>query len=101
MEPAKTTTVYRKEYIMPNRVCEKMVRCDGVNLTCRVWVTANQNFEADTKKINEILSVFKLSQPTEDNMKIIISEIEKLDNIAAAEVLDKNGNGILLYPDWN
>lgn len=86
---------------MPNRVCEKMVRFDGANLICRVWVTANQNFEVDTKKINEVLSVFQLTQATHDNMKIIITEIEKLDNIAAAEVLDKNGNGILLYPDWN
>ena len=30
-----------------------------------------------------------------------LNKIEQLPNIAAAEVLDKTGNGLLLYPDWH
>lgn len=86
---------------MPNRICEKMIRFDLEYLICRVWVTADQNFEVDTTKLDEVLSDFKSVKPTKNNMKIIVNEIEKLDNIAAIEVLDKSGNGILLYPDWN
>jgi len=86
---------------MPNRVCEQMVRFVADNLTIRVWITANQNFDVDTKPLRDLISTFKLTQSTQSNMRMIICEIEKLDNIAAAEVLDQNGNGLLLYPDWN
>lgn len=86
---------------MANRVCERMIKFDGKYITCRVWVTANQDFQVNVNEINAVMSTFRLTQATEDNMKMIICEIEKLKNIAAAEVLDKNGNGLLLYPDWN
>jgi len=33
-------------------------------------------------------------------MKRAVCEIEKLDNIAAIEVLTEEGNGMLLYPNW-
>lgn len=86
---------------MPNRVCEQMVRFAGNNLIIRVWVTANQNFDVETKTLRDLMETFKLTQATPENMRMVICEIEKLDNIAAAEVLDRNGDGLLLYPDWN
>lgn len=86
---------------MPNRVCEQMVRFVGKYLVIRVWVTANQQFEVDTTELKSLLSTFSLTPATEANMKMIICAIEKLKNIAAAEILNTDGEGILLYPDWN
>ena len=86
---------------MKNRVCERMIKYTGRYLTTRVWVTADQNFEVDTSQLQTMLSNFHDTSATTTNMSMVISEIEKLDNIAAAEVLDSHGNGILLYPDWN
>lgn len=78
-----------------------MIKFTGDNITCRVWVTADQDFNVDTVKLRSVMSDFKSVESTISNMNIIVNEIEKLDNIAAIEVLDKDGNGILLYPDWN
>lgn len=86
---------------MKNRVCEQMLRFEGDYLNFRVWVTANQNFETDTKELKSLIASFRSLESSNDNMKKIICEIEKLKNIAAIEILEKNGNGILLYPDWN
>ena len=97
----RTRTFYREECVMPNRVCEQMVKVVADNMVFRVWVTADQDFNVDTRPVKFLLNTFKLSQATHENMRSILCEIEKLDNIAAAEVLDNNGNGMLLYPDWN
>ena len=86
---------------MKNRVCERMVRFAGKYLVIRVWVTANQEFETDVAKLKSLLSTFTLTPATEANMKMIICAIEEFENIAAAEILNLDGEGILLYPDWN
>lgn len=78
-----------------------MIKYVGRYITTRVWVTADQNFEVDTSQIQTLLTNFHDAPVTTANMSMVICEIEKLNNIAAAEVLDHNGNGILLYPDWN
>jgi len=84
-----------------NRVCERMVKVIGDQLIFRVWVTADQNFEVDIKKLEQVLESLKMIHASEENIKLAICEIEKLDNIAAVEILNNQGNGILLYPNWN
>jgi len=86
---------------MKNRVCERMVKFVGQNLTVRVWVTADQNFNVDTQDVESLIRNYSSIESTLENMRSLIQQIELLDNIAAAEVLDSKGNGILLYPDWN
>ena len=84
-----------------NRVCERMVKVIGDQLIFRVWVTADQNFAVDIKKLEQVLESLKMIDASEENIKLAICEIEKLDNIAAVEILNNQGNGILLYPNWN
>ena len=81
-----------------NRVCERMIKYVGKHLIFRVWVSADQNFNVDCDPIHQLLNSFH----DENNMKFAICELEKLENIAAVEILDiNNNNGILLYPNWN
>jgi hypothetical protein len=84
-----------------NRVCERMIKCVGNELTFRVWVTADQEFNVDTSKLQQMLESLKSIAYSEENIKYAICNIEKLDNIAAIEILNNYGNGILLYPNWN
>lgn len=90
---------------MANRVYERMVKFVGENVDIRVWVTADGNFEADIEKVYLLLTSFVSSDSDLDSLKKIMSSIERswpFNKCAAAiEVLDKKGNGILLYPDWN
>lgn len=84
-----------------NRVCERMIKYVGNEMTFRLWITSDQNFNVDISKINQVLESLKLVAYSEENMKYAICNIEKLDNIAAVEILNNQGNGILLYPNWN
>ena len=84
-----------------NRVCERMIKYVGNEMTFRLWITSDQNFNVDISKINQVLESLKLIAYSEENMKYAICNIEKLDNIAAVEILNNQGNGILLYPNWN
>jgi hypothetical protein len=78
-----------------------MIKYVGNELTFRVWVTADQHFNFDTSKLQQVLESLKSIAYSEENMKYAICNIEKLDNIAAVEILNNQGNGILLYPNWN
>jgi hypothetical protein len=78
-----------------------MIKYVGNEMTFRLWITADQNFNVDISKINQVLESLKLIAYSEENMKYAICNIEKLDNIAAVEILNNQGNGILLYPNWN
>jgi len=84
-----------------NRVCERMIKCVGNEMTFRLWITSDQNFNVDITKINQVLESLKSIAYSEENIKYAICNIEKLDNIAAVEILNNQGNGILLYPNWN
>lgn len=84
-----------------NRVCERMIKCIGDEMTFRIWVTSDQNFNVDISKIEQVLASLKMISYSEENMKYAICNIEKLDNVAAIEILNNQGNGILVYPNWN
>lgn len=90
---------------MANRVCEIMHRIECNHLVFRLWITADQNFSIDTDAFHDFkkhfLDSFFAVEPTKDNMVLALLGIEKFPKIAAVEVLDKKGNGFLLYPDWN
>jgi len=76
-----------------------MVKSVGDYLTFRVWVTANQQFQVEISELVDLLDSFKDLPETE--AVSCLEKIEKLDNIAAVEVLNSVGQGYLLYPDWN
>lgn len=84
-----------------NRVCERMIKCIGDEMTFRIWVTSDQNFNVDISKLEQVLASLKTISYSEENMKYAICNIEKLDNVAAIEILNNQGNGILVYPNWN
>lgn len=84
-----------------NRVCERMVKFTGDQVVFRIWVTADQNFRVDLSELNKLLDSLKKTEASENSIQKAICEIEKLDNIAAIEILTKEGDGILLYPNWN
>jgi hypothetical protein len=90
---------------MANRVCEIMHRIECEHLVFRLWITADENFRIDEDTFYDLKKVFLDSffsiEPTKENMTLALLKIEKFPNIAAVEVLDKLGNGLLLYPDWN
>lgn len=77
-----------------------MVRFIGDHVVFRIWVNADQDFRVDTSELGNLLDSLKETEASEDGMKRAVCEIEKLDNIAAIEVLTEEGNGMLLYPNW-
>lgn len=84
-----------------NRVCERMVKFVGDEVVFRIWVTADQNFYVDLSELNSLLDSLKKTDSSEHSIQQAICQIEKLNDIAAIEILTKEGNGILLYPNWN
>lgn len=86
----------------PNRVLETMTRVEIDNFIVRVWRTSDRfNLGDSNIDIVDTINSFSAMPKTTENMYLLLSKIEELPNIAAAEILDKNGNGVLLYPDWN
>lgn len=65
------------------------------NLTIRVWRTESDFGPKDNNDIKVALTL------VDEDYGLISNAIDALPNIAAYEVLDKEGNGSLVYPDWN
>lgn len=98
---------------MANRVYESMTRVPLVEyapavrrgwnpkiLGCvRVWRSEASLEAAANPDRTDIFAAVESVGPDATPLAII-AELEKLDRIAAIEVLDADGNGVLLYPDW-
>jgi hypothetical protein len=55
-----------------NRVCERMIKYVGNEMTFRLWITSDQNFNVDISKINQVLESLKLVAYSEENMQYAI-----------------------------
>lgn len=85
---------------MKNRVYESMTRVKSQGWTVRVW-RDEPNLEAAIAPDNlDIERVVKGVSYRGFSVSNLIRELEALPCIAAIEVLDADGNGTLLYPDW-
>lgn len=92
---------------MSNRVYESMVRFTLGPWVVRVWRTEDElaawtnndlkDWAAMTQRhVADLSAGLDLEKPKE-----IFAEIEKFPRVSAIEILlSDNGNGFLLYPDW-
>lgn len=85
---------------MPNRQYESMTRIVHCGLVVRVWRTERiPVFGPDIRVVAAIISVpYSVSKVIV--VKDICDTLDKLEDIAAYEVLDNQGNGLVTYPDW-
>lgn len=70
----------------------KVVKGD---LVVRVWRTETSFTGGENSDIKSAIILAPASH------KAISEILDTLPNIAAYEILDKDGNGALVYPDWN
>jgi len=80
---------------MKNRQYESMTKAVKDRLIVRVWRTEQ---EFTTGNNSDIYSAIVLAN---DDPQSISEILDTFPNIAAYEILDKDGNGALVYPDWN
>ena len=80
---------------MKNRQYESMTKVVKDRLIVRVWRTEQ---EFTTGNNSDIYSAVVLAN---DDPQSISEILDTFPNIAAYEILDKDGNGALVYPDWN
>jgi len=90
---------------MKNRIYESMTRVQHYGLTIRVWKTEEEfTFESHDEKITDAIKRLVLSRFAAHPLWVLAKSIsETLDaftDVSAYEILDANGNGCVVYPDW-
>lgn len=79
-----------------NRQYESMTKVVKGDLVVRVWRTEKSFTGGENHDIKAAINRVDVAS------KLGISiALDNLPNIAAYEILDKDGNGALVYPDWN
>jgi hypothetical protein len=78
-----------------NRQYESMTKVVKGDLVVRVWRTETSFTGGENHDI--IVAINK----TDEDYHALSIALDSLPDIAAYEILDKNGNGALVYPDWN
>lgn len=76
-----------------NRIMESMTRIEKTNYIVRVWRKEESLRPCDNADI--IRATAGIEERTD-----LIEAIEALPRVEAIEVLDRFGNGVILYPDW-
>ncbi len=82
---------------MKNRVYESMTRVRVNGYAVRVWRDEPELAAGDNHDIVRALTFAPRDAMAADLIRIV----EMLPRVVAVEVLDADGNGILLYPDWS
>jgi hypothetical protein len=89
-----------------NRQYESMTRFVVAGLTIRVWCEERE-FRAGPNQ--EVLRRLKDGLPSDahlralgatDRVYLISRELDALPNVSAYEILDEQGHGAIIYPDW-
>lgn len=88
-----------------NRQYETMTRLDVGVYKVRVWTTVDEISAGPDQRIIEALFEHDwlddyTRRPAAPNVNSIAAVLEKLDRIAAYEILDQSGHGAIVYPDW-
>lgn len=88
----------------PNRQYESMTRLKLGPYTIRVWRTEPQlavGFNADIRRAIEWIEPEGIGERPFDAVACDVAEaLDALPNIAAYEILDEDGDGAIVYPDW-
>lgn len=90
-----TIRMVQGKAVVKNRVYECMTRVQVGQFTVRVWSEVDEFAVGPDKRIVEALTLLPARSALE-----IGRELDTFDGIAAYEILDANGNGALVYPDW-
>jgi hypothetical protein len=75
------------------------------NLDVRVWSNCEQpectlmGFFGPDKRVIEVIEQVINSDENCD-VELLREELEKLDHVAAYEIVDSEGQGVVVYPDW-
>lgn len=94
MRPVSAATHFGEP--MANRVYETMTQVHACGFKVRVWRAAAELVMGPEEDIFE-----KLSESVWKDADDIASEIEKFEGVAAYEIVDAHGNGVICYPDWS
>lgn len=84
-----------------NRQLESMTRVEIGPITVRVWRTETDLSKVDNADINNLANTLWVNMRHKPRPEELAAEFEKLPRIAAVEVLNLKGDGVLIYPDWN
>jgi len=79
-----------------NRQLESITKGTTERFTVRVWRTEDS---LDGINNSDIQSEIKKCHYYQTHQQVA-EDLEKFPRVAAVEVLDTNGNGIVVYPDW-
>ena len=81
-----------------NRVVEMMYRRELKNFVVRHWSDIDT---IDYDQLRAVLDDHSDDIPGSLSLSDIAEDVAALPGIAAVEVLDRDGNGIVVYPDWH
>lgn len=83
---------------MKNPVMELMVKVEYPMFSVRVWWTDDNTAGIVVKRrVLDVIGRFDFTM----NFKMAAVEISKIsDNVAAVEIVDNQGLGVVYYPDW-
>lgn len=83
--------------ITRNRCYESMTRVKVGTYMVRVWKTEHSLFPGPDTLIEKTLKTF-----TDEYVALykIANALDAFEAIAAYEILDADGNGAIVYPDW-
>ncbi len=84
------------------RVYELMRRVSVGPLTIRLWIDADDGLCEQCEELADELALCAATLADEEDEPMVLAEklANTLRNLNAVEVLDGNGNGGLVYPDW-
>jgi hypothetical protein len=84
------------------RVYELMRRVSVGSLTIRLWIDADEGLCEQCEELADELALCAATLADEEDEPMVLAEklANTLRNLNAVEVLDGNGNGGLVYPDW-
>lgn len=80
-------------------VIESMTRFECLNFNVRVWREEN-DLEYDNRDLQKIVKAYETTDWGGYGMRLMIESITGLPRVNAVEVLQKNGDGFVIYPDW-
>ena len=78
-----------------NKILESMIKIVTKKFTIRVWRDVTVNLYKDFNDIQKAVDSYR-----GDSQETLAEIIGRLSDVAAVEVLDEDGMGIDLYPDW-
>ena len=90
---------------MKNRCVETMTKIKFHHLHVRVWSNCEQpdrglmGFFGPDERVIEVIERV-ISSDEHCNVELLRNELEKLDHVAAYEIIDSEGQGVVVYPDW-